>query len=445
MEIIIIGAGDIGYQLAKRLSVEKYNISLIESDGSLVEYAADSLDAFVIEGSGSSLEKLKEAGVENCDVMAALTDNDEVNILACKIAKKFGCETTIARVRNPEFLNNQHILSNDDFGVDFFIQPEKETAEAIVRLIKQSNATDIIEFDDGKIKLLGLRLDRYATVLNTKLKDLGQNLGNPPITVVAIKRRQFTIIPKGDDIFRPGDQIFMVCSPDYQDKALELLGKKGNKIEDILMIGGGMTATFIAEAIENDINLKIIEKDQKKAEALAKRLKRSLVINGDGSDLDLLTQESLAEMDEFVAITGDDETNIITSLVAHHLEVDRTITLVKKSEYLPLTPALSMDAVVSKQQITVNAIQKLIRRKQIAMFAELPGVDAEIVEFIASDDSKIVKKPIKDQKFPKGIIIGAVLRNNEMIIPKGDVHVQPDDKVIVFSKPEVFEDIEKYF
>lgn len=226
MEIIIIGAGDIGYQSARRFSKEKHNIALIESNEELAEFASDTLDAMVITGNGCSVAKLIEAGVERTDVLTALTDNDEVNILACKIAKKYGVETTIARVRNPEYLSEDSIITKEELGVDHFLQPEKETADAIVRLIKQSNATDLIEFEGGKLKFFGLRLDNSSNLLHKKLMDLSIELKNPPLTVTAIKRGHSTIVPKGNDILLPGDQIYMVCDPNYLDTAMDYLGKK---------------------------------------------------------------------------------------------------------------------------------------------------------------------------------------------------------------------------
>lgn len=445
MEIIIIGAGDIGYQTARRFSKEKHNISLIESNETLAEFASNNLDAFVITGNGCSSSVLLDAGVERADVLAALTDNDEVNILACKIAKKYGVRTTIARVRNPEYLSDGHIISKEEFGVDYFLQPEKETAETIVHLIRQSNVTDVIEFEGGKLKFIGLKLDDSSELLNKKLMDLSIELHNPPLTVTAIKRGKNTIVPKGSDILLAGDQIYMVCAPHYQETAMEYLGKKKQLTENILIIGGGLTATFVASFLEGEVNMKIIEKDAKKALELASKLTKPLVINGDGSNLELLLSENLEAMDQFIAISGDDETNIITSIVAQHIGVKRTVTLIKKSDYLPLTPALGMDAVVSKQQITVNALTRYIKGDGIAKFAELPALDAEIVEFVVKEKSKITKKPIMHLKIPKGSVLGAILRDDELIIPKGNTQIMAGDKVVVFSLPDSFSKIESLF
>lgn len=446
MNILIIGAGDIGFHLTKRLSFEKHNITVIESDPKKVSRAHDQLDARIIEGSGTSYNSLKEANLFNTDVFAALTNNDEVNLMACRIAKKAGVKTTVARVRNPEYGGENPILTTEEMGVDFLITPEKFTAKAIVRLIRQSSATDVIEFDEGRIKLFGIRLEANCPVIHTSLKDLAMGEAYPDMRIVAIKRRENTVVPRGDDILLKGDQIFIICDNETLPNALKYFGKADTKVERILIIGGGLVGQYIAQELEKDISCKIIEQDKKKSSHLAGVLSNTLVIHGDGSDLDLLVYENLTEMDEFIAVTGDDETNIITSLVARHLEVPRAITLLRKPEYLPLTPAIGMDSVVSKYQITVNAIQKYIRGQQIAFFAELPGVDAEIIEFIAKPKSKIVKKPLKDINFPQNAIVGAVMKDNaKSLIPGGLTHIQPGDRVVVFSLPSEIKNVEKLF
>ena len=445
MNILIIGAGDIGSQLAKRLSFEKHNITMIESDPKVASYARESLDVMLLEGSAMSYELLKTANIHDADIVAALSNNDEVNIMVCRIAKKLGPKTTIARVRNPEYLSEDYILSKEEMGVDLLIQPEKEAADSIVRLMRQTNATDIIEFDDGKIQLVGVRIENDSPVIHQQLSDITQGT-DVRFTICAIKRNQFTIIPHGSDIIMPKDQVFFIADKTNIKKAFEIFGKQSSSIRNILIIGGGMIARFICEQVGTNMNIKIIEKDELKAKTISEHYSHPLVIHGDGSNIDLLNFEGLTDMDEFIAITGDDETNIITSLVARHLDVPRTITLVRKNEYLPLTPTIGMDSVISKQQMTVNTIQKFIRRREIALYAELPGVDAEIIEFIAREGSKIVKKPLMDIKFPEKAVVGAVLKsNNQLEIPRGSTHIEPGDKVIVFSMPGVIKNLERLF
>ena len=444
MKILIIGAGDIGFQLAKRLSVE-HDIILIENEPNRVKRASEQLDAFVIEGSGTSISTLREANVQSCDVVAAMTNRDEVNLLSCQIAKKMGVATTIARVRNPEFDLQDFPLSLKDLGVDLMVHPEKETANAISRLIRQSNCTDVIEFEDGKIQVLGIRMESNSPALRVPLKNLGQNFSQLNLRIVAINRKEQTIVPKGDDVLIPGDQIFVVSDPNHTAKFLDMIGKSNTKIQDVMILGGGLIGQFLGKMFSGNIRTKIIESNQEKSVMIADLLPRSLIIHGDGTDIDLLAVEGLMDMDAFIAVTGNDETNIISTLVAHHLRVPRTIALVNKTDYLPITPTIGLDAVVSKQLLTVNAVQRFIRHQQIAAIANIPGVDAHIVELVAASGSKITRKPLRDISFPRNAIVGAILHGEQVTIPKGDTEIEPGDKVVIFSTPSALSKVEKLF
>jgi trk system potassium uptake protein TrkA len=445
MNILIIGAGDIGYQLAKRLSLDRHNITLIEQDPTKVKRAREQLDALVIEGNGASYRVLSQVKLDDIEALAAMTDREEANILACMIAKKAGVPTTLARVRNPEFAEPDFILSSEDLGVDMFIHPEKETADAVVRLIKQSNATDVLDFADGKIQVIGVRLEKGSDLLHIPLSELVAHFGNPPMRVLAIKRLQQTIVPKGYSELMAGDQIFAACDPEYVPSFIEHTGKKDTRIESIMILGGGLIGQFIAVALAREVNIKIIESDADKSQQIADLLADTLIIHGDGTDIDLLATEGLLDMDAFIAVTGDDETNIIAALVARHLKIPRTIALVNKIEYLPITPQIGMDAVVSKQLLTVNAVQRFIQHKQATSIASLPGLDAQFMEFIAQKDSKITRKPLAELHFPKQAIIGAVMRDDKMIIAMGDTHIRPGDRVVVFAQSQALEDVEKLF
>lgn len=446
MNIAIVGVGSIGYQLAKRFTLFEGDIVIIEQNPERAEYAREHLDAMVIEGNATDYEILKSAQIDKMDAFVALTRSDEINLLACKLAKKMGVQTTIARVKNAQYLNPNFIVRKEDFGVDLMVHPEQETAKAIVRLINLASSTDSIEFENGKVHFTGIRIDSHLDILRVPLAELGTKYKHIPMRIVAIKRNLRTIIPRGSDFLMKGDQIFFTCDPNYFDELLEIFGKKNVKIEDVMIIGGGQIAYFIAEKLQDDLNIKIIEKDEKKATDIANQLRDTLVIHGDGSDLDLLTLEGLPDMDEFVAITGDDETNIITSIIAKHLKVPRAITLINKNEYLPLSGTLGLDAVVSKQQITVNVIESFIKRQSIANVVELPGIEAEITMYIAKPKSKITTKPLKNLDFPRGAIVGAVIdRNDNLIIPTGDTHISEGDKVLILCTTEQIKIVEKLF
>ena len=445
MNILIVGAGDIGFHLAKRLSVERHNTMIVDHDSLLVKRAAEQLDALVIEGHGASYHSLSQAQIHDADILAAMTNKDEVNILACQIGKKVGVPVTIARVRNPEFTDPDYILNKEDLGIDLIIHPEKETANAIIRLVKRSEATDVIEFAGGKCQMLGIRLETNSPVLGTPLKELAKIYAEIPQRVVAINRLQRTIIPGGETILKDGDQIFVVCDSQYIPQLMDITGKNETRVNDIMILGGGLVGQFIAGTLSKDYSIKIIESNAARSEAIANILHNSLIIHGDGTDIDLLASEGLMEMDVFAAVTGDDETNIISTLVARHLKVPRTIALVNNVDYLPITPTIGMDAVVSKQLITVNEVQRFIRHQMVASITSLPEIDAEIIEFQVNSQSKIIRKALKDVRFPDSAIVGAILREDKFILPTGETQFHPGDTVVVFTLPDARADVEKLF
>ncbi|GAB4330892.1 MAG: Trk system potassium transporter TrkA [Calditrichia bacterium] len=445
MNILIIGAGEVGFHLTRRLSAEKHNITLLEANPERVHKIEEQLDAMVLIGSGTSIRDLKRAGIKNTDIFAALTNNDEVNLIACQIAKKLGIPHKIARVRSPELADPNFILSREELGVDLLIHPEKETAESIVKLIRRSSATDVIDFAEGKAQLLGIRLEGNSPIIRRKLKDIWQTMNNLTARVVAINRKERTIIPDGETMLMPGDQLFIIAEKNQIPQLVEVTGKKDVRIENIMILGGGLIGRFVAQTLENELNVKIIESRSERSEEIAEILMKTLVIHGDGTDMDLLALEGIVDMDAFIAVTGDDETNIISTLMARHLRVPRTIALVNKTEYLPITPTIGMDAVVSKKLLTVNAILRFIQKSTLQNIATIPGVEAEIIEITANKDSRICRHPLKKVDFPKSAIIGAVERNDQIIIPTGDTQIMAGDKVIIFTLPREIGKLEKLF
>jgi len=445
MNILIVGAGEVGFHLAKRLSAEKHNVTVLEKNPEKAKYAEEHLDALVMVGSGSSLEDLKNANIEQADVFAGLSNSDEVNILSCRFAQKLNIPHKIARVRNPEYTRPDFILSDFEMGVDLLIHPERETADAIVRLIHQSSATGVVEFEGGEVQLLGIRLERNSPVLGKSLEELWQEYGNIAARIVAIKRKEHTLIPGGEEILVAGDQVFIICEKKLIPTIVHITGKEDVSIQNIMILGGGLVGQFVAETLEDTINVKVIESRSDKSEKIANALKKTLVIHGDGTDVDLLATEGILDMDAFIAATGDDETNIICTLIARHLKVPRTIALVNRTEYLPITPTIGMDAVVSKKLITVNSIVHFIRKSTLESVASIPGLDAEIIEIIPQKGSKITKHPLKSLHVRPFAILGSVTRNNKVIIPTGETQIETGDRVVVFTLPKAIADVEKLF
>jgi len=445
MHILIIGAGDIGFQLARRLSQEKHDITMIEADPRKVKRASEQLDALVINGNGASYRMLQQANLDKMEIVAAMTDSDEANLMACRLAKRTGVRTTIARVRHPQFTQPDFILSAEDLGTDLILHPEKETADAVVHLIHKANATYAVEFEGGKIEVLGIRLEQDSPLLNIPLKYLDQETDNLHLRIVAINRNYETLIPQGHDALAAGDQVFVVCDHDYSSKFIQMVGKKEAPMRNVMILGGGLIGQFIASHLEQEANIKIIESNLNKAERLADILPHTLIIHGDGTDFDLLEHEGLADMDAFVAVTGHDENNIITTLLAQHSSVPRSIALVNNAAYLSIAGKIGMDAVVSKQSLTVNAVQRYIHQQQVASIAGLPGINAQVIEYIASEGCKITCNPLKEINFPRHAIVGALMREQDLIIPHGNTQIAPGDKVVVFALPQAFGELEKLF
>jgi trk system potassium uptake protein TrkA len=445
LNIIIIGAGDIGYNLAKMLSYEKHDISLIEKNYKNYTRAIDTLDANVFHGSGTSFTLLEQSGIKDADLLVAVTDSDEVNLLAAISAKQYGVKKTVARVKNREFLRTDAPINAQKFNIDMLIHPESVTAQGAVQLLRQTAATDFIEFARGKIIVMGIQLDRNQSFFNIPLSELAKQYRDFTFRVIAIHRKDTTKIPGGNDILLPNDRIFVSVARENVQDIIRITGKENVKIEDVMILGGGQTGYTIAHELEKEYNVKIIESNVDKSYDLAEKLKRALVIKGDGLDLDLLAMEGIVDMDAFIAVTGDDETNIVSCLMAKHLKVPKIISLINRTEYWPIIPTIGIDAYISKQLLTVNGILKFIRRGSVVSVASIPGIAAEVIELIPNKGSKITNKPLRELGFPKDAIVGAVMRDDHVFIPIGDTQIEAGDKVVLFALPSDIHEAEKLF
>lgn len=446
MNILVLGAGEIGFLLASKLIESKHNVTIIENEASLVQKVREHLDANVIEGNAADYKMLKQAKLESFDVMAAVTNNDEVNMISGLIAKKKGIETVIVRVKKREYTAEDFPLNDFAYTPDLIIQPEMEVANSITQLVRNASATDYFEFEGGKVKIVGIRIDKNFKHTGVKLSQFGSRIKDMPFTILALIRAEHTVIPRGNNWIKSGDQIFFICEQENLPKVLEFFGKDNSVVQNVMIIGGNLVGQYTAQNLEKDMNVKIIENDYKKAKLLAQNCQKSLIIQGDATELNLLRQEDIVGMDEFIAVSDDDETNIITSMLAQHLQVPRTITLIKNVEYLPLAASIGLDAVVSKQVITVNTIRQFIRRQRVASFTEIPGLDALILELVTTSKSKITKKPLMKIDFPDKAIVGAVVgKDGEVKIPTGITQIQAGEKVVVFLSPEKQKELEKLF
>lgn len=445
MRIIIAGMGDVGYQLAKQLSSENNDIVAIDLDHDRLHYTDQMADILTIEGSSTSIKILEDAQIDKADLLVAVTSSEEVNIATAILGKKLGAKKTVARISNAEYLDPRHGVNFSELGIDFMIYPEELAALETVNLINRTAATDIIEFENGKLQVIGLKLDKNAPVIHKTLSEISNQYSSFDFRVVAIYRNFRTIIPKGNDKFLPNDQIFVISKSEALETVLKLAGKENIKFDNIMILGGGKIGRRVASLLSNKMTVKLIDSNPEKAFELADELPNTLIIQGDGRDIDLLAQEGIIDVDAFIAVTEDAETNIITCLMAKHLGVKKVIALVDKVEYVPLTQTIGLDSLINKKLIAANNIVRFIKKGEIISYSSLEGIDAVVMEFVAQPGSKITEETLADSDFPKDAIIGGYIRKNESFIALGSSKINAGDKVVVFSLPEAVSKIEKFF
>ena len=447
LNIIIVGLGRVGMHLAKILSSDIHNVVAVEINETKVKHAQESFDMTVINGYGVDYHTLERAGIKDADMLIALTSLDEINIVACQIAARYGVKQKIARIRNPHFYENPDSFTLKEWGIDTAIQPELETAKEIVLLIKRSAATDVIQFADERIQVIGIRLDPGSPVLYKTMEIITQEFREHTFRVVAIVRNNRTIIPTGSDTFMPRDQIFIIAETTAIPKIVEFMGKSNEKLEQIIILGGGKVGRATAHLLEQekDLKIKLIDSNPENSYRLAEELKKTLVIQGDGRDFDLLAQEGVMDADALISVTSDEETNILTCLLAKHLKVTKTISLINRDEYMPIMAPIGINAAVNTNVVTSNTILRLIRRGNLVSLVTIAGVDAEIMEYKVSDNSKLINKSLSQVHLPKNTIVGAITRDSEVLIPVGSTIFQAGDLVVIFTLPQSIHDIEKIF
>ncbi len=445
MRIVIAGIGDVGYHLAKELSSESHDIIAIDKNQQRLSRIDSMVDILTITGSATSLGILKEAKTNEADLFVAVTSSEEANITAAILAKKIGANKTIARIANAEYLSNDSDVDFKELGIDFMIYPEELAAQETVNLIKRTAATDILEFEGGMLSVMGLKLDKNSPVIGKTLTEIVHEYPNIDFRIVAIYRNFRTIIPSGKDRFLANDQVFVITKPEGIDMILKLAGKENLKFDNIMILGGSKIGRRAAELLQKEMTIKLIESNEDKTLLLAEDLSDTLIIHGDGRDIDLLAQEGIIDVDAFVAVTDDAETNIISCLMAKHLGVTKAIALVDKVDYVPLTQTIGLDSLINKKLIAATNILQFIRRGEVIAQTTLEGIDAQLFEYIAQSNSPITKKAVKDIGFPKEAIIGGVIRGKESFIAVGNSQIKPNDKVVIFSLPGGVKKIEKFF
>ncbi|MGW9685512.1 Trk system potassium transporter TrkA [Flagellimonas sp. 2504JD1-5] len=448
MKIIIAGAGEVGFHLAKLLSYEAQDITLIDTDKESLSYADNHLDIRVLRGDATSIEVLRDARVESSALVIGVTASETTNLTLCMLAKQLGCKRTIARISNTEFMDNRELIKFDELGIDELISPEELAATEIQLLLNQSAFNDTYEFEEGLLTMIGVFLPKSAPFVGKMVKEAAKIFPELHFMPIALQRMgtQYTLIPRGDTVFKEGDQVYFITSDEGVDELYKLTGMQKKEIKNVMILGGSKVGFNTARDLCNKkFNVKLIEKDKEKAFDIADELPHALVINGDGRNVELLDEESLESMDAFIAVTGNSETNIMSCLVAKSKKIKKTIAMVENMDYFQLSHSIGVDTLINKKLLAANNIFRYIRRGEVLALTRLNNLNAEILEFEVKATSLVNGEIIRELNFPREASIGGVIRDGKGIIALGDFRIQEGDRVVVCCLPKAIPRIEKLF
>ena len=421
VNIVIAGAGDMGFHLAEQLYYESKNIILIDLDKDVLDNIGSRLDVLTIEGDSASIEILKKANIHNAELMLAVTTSEKTNICTAVLAKQLGAKKVIARVRNHDYLYEENKIYFENLGIDSIISPSMLCSKEISRLMKRSSFSDVIEFEGGRLSVVGITLDRYSPLINR------------------------TIIPRGDTYIRNNDHVFFISNNKSVNTVKDLVHHKEKEIHNVMIIGGDDLAYSTARELEDDYGVTLIHNDKERCKWLAERLDSALIIHGDYKNINLLIEEGLETMDGFLALTDSSETNIITSLSAKNHGVYKTIAHVDTREYIHISHSIGVDSLINKKLVAANHVSRYLKKGQVEAVSGIQGVEAEFVQYAVSKNNKLTKKNLKALHFPDTAIVAGVIRGEEVFIPDGEFQLQLNDKAIVLALPEAKPVLEKLF
>tara|TARA_B100000497_G_scaffold55393_1_gene63399 strand:+ start:573 stop:1943 length:1371 start_codon:yes stop_codon:yes gene_type:complete len=448
MKIIIAGAGEVGFHLAKLLSFESQDITLIDNNKSNLIIAENQLDIKTIEGDSASISVLKEANVQNCDLVVSLTTSETTNFTTCFLAKQLGAKRTIARISNSEFIEGNKEIDFSSIGIDELISPESLATEEIKLLVHESAFTNSHDFEDGILKMMGVKLEKNAPFVGKTVMESASVFPGVHFMPIAIKKENSdtTIIPRGDTVFSQGDQVYFITNEKGLKELYDLIGTEKQNIDNIMILGAGRIGSKLAKELSNEgLNVKIIEINSEKANHFVEEVKNVMMLNVDGRNVDLLVEENLENMDAFIATTGNSETNIMSCLMAKSKNIKKTIALVDNMDYFNLSQSIGIDTLINKKLLAANDIFRFVRNGDIVELAKLNNMDAEIVEFNVSEHSKVLNKKIVNLDFPRKAIIGGVIRDKKGLIVLGDFEIKLGDRVLVCSTAEALKKVESLF
>ncbi len=444
LRMIIIGAGEMGFHIAQRLEQENKDVIFIDKDPEALRNVADVLDVQTVQGEGSSPVVLSRAGIADADILLAVTNSDLVNIIASLFGNKLSPKAlTVARIRNEDYTRGHEDLIHDALGINTLINPEREVVETIERMLSAPGAMEYNEFFDRKLKLLSF-LIQEGPLVGCKLTHF-REIAPEGVIVAGIVRNEELIVPSGQDMIQENDIVYFACLGDNLDVVRELATTKAAPAKNVLIVGGGNIGLRLAQLLEKygDYHVKLMDKDEARCDYLADTLNDTLVLRGDGADMDALLQENAGDMDAVVALTGFDETNILIALLAQSLGAGRVIPRLDNNDYFTLVEAIGIHYFVSPNSAAVNSILRYIRRGRVISAVSIRGDEAEAIEAVAQAGSRIVGCPLEELDLPKGVLILAISRNDEVIIPWGKTIINPDDHIVIVAVRDSLAWVEK--
>jgi trk system potassium uptake protein TrkA len=447
MEVVVVGAGKVGFAIAEKLTAEQHNVVVIDLRADRLTVLNEALDVMTIEGSGACGPMLEQAEIRKADLFIAVTNVDEINLVACQLAKYYGVPRRIARIGNLLFLPSDGGLKASDFGVDLFINPEQVCAQELSRLLRFQAVNESQEFCDGRVMLIALTAAAPNPLIGQSLVSFQDNPAMQQVRLVAISRDGETIIPRGGTSVQPGDDLYFMAPTDQVEGLFDFLGIENAPPQRVLIVGGGEIGLQTARLLEDqNVEVHLLEENEERAEYISQELHKALVFKGNARNLKDLRNAGLGAVDGYVATCGDDEVNILSCLMSKQAGARKTLAIIRKPEYLPLLSSIKVvDAAVSPRLITASAILRFIRRGKILSAVTVRDIEAEVIEIEVEANSKINGKKIRQISFPKDAVMGCIVRGNRVLPAQGDETLLEKDRVVVLTRPKAIRTLENIF
>ncbi len=443
MKIVIVGAGAVGFELARMISRREHDVILVENSQEQIDQVSEDLDCRFVLGNGVSPQVMREIGMRDCDLLAAVTNRDEINIIACQTAHALGAKVKVARVRQEEYFQDHRLLLD---GIDMAINPDHEAVHAIREVLFQTGATEIHDFAHGKVRIIGARVEPDSRVEGKTLAELNKELGKRMALVTTIVRGEETLIPTGQTLIQAEDKVFMAGSRSTVNRSLIYFQARKRRLSRVMIVGANAMGRELArDLLAAGVQVKIIDRNEEKCRRASEMLRHALVLHGEGSDTALLEAEGVAGMDGFVSVSKDEETNIMACLLAHHHGAAKTVCLVNRPDYVPLLPLLGVDAAISPRLSTSNWIGSFVQRGAVVSSESLGYSGSEILQLEVSPKCPWLGSKLMSLDFPADAVIGAVLKRGRVVTPEGNTVLKAGDQVVVFSLPQGVDNIVKFF